>query len=79
MTYTHQTPFTYVYDKFVHFAEDFDCILCANYKSRAKERDERFTTGCGQPVCEFQNLKDEAIKHNRLKRPKGWWKSCQTE
>ena len=28
MTYTYQSDFTHVYDKFVHFAEDFDCILC---------------------------------------------------
>ena len=79
MTYTHETPFTHVYDKFVHFAEDFDCKVCANYKSRAEERDERFDIGCGQPMCEFQDLKDEAVRHNRLKRPRGWQKQCLPE
>ena len=79
MTYTNQTPFTYVYDKFEYFAEDFDCKLCANYKSRAEERDESYATSCGQPVCEFQDLKDEAIRHDRIKRPRGWNKPCHEE
>ena len=34
MTYTHETPFTHVYDKFEYYSEDFECIDCANYKSR---------------------------------------------
>ena len=34
MTYKHQTPFTYVYDKFSYFAVDFDCADCANFKNR---------------------------------------------
>jgi len=49
MTYTHQSDFTYVYDKFQYFAEDFDCKLCASYKSRAAERDERFATASLYP------------------------------
>gem|GEM_PF-2733125 len=72
MTYTHETPFTHVYDKFVHFAEDFDCEVCANYKKRGGH-------GCGRSVCEFQDLKDEAARHNRLKRPRGWQKQCLPE
>jgi hypothetical protein len=78
MTYTYQTPFTYVYDKFEYFAEDFDCVLCMNYKSRAADRDKRYKTKCGLPVCEFEDLKDEAIRHNRIRRPKGWNKPCVT-
>ena len=76
MTYTKQTPFTHVYDKFEYYSEDFECIDCANYKSRAEERDERFETGCGRPLCEFQDLKDDAEKNNRIKRPRGWQKKC---
>jgi hypothetical protein len=68
MTYTHETPFTYVYDKFVHFAEDFACEVCANKRDGKRN--------CGRSFCEFQDLKDEAIRHNRIKRPRGWQKQC---
>ena len=71
MAYTYQSDFTYVYDKFEYFGEDFDCSVCAN--KRIGKRD------CGCSVCEFQDLKDEAIKHDRLKRPRGWQKKCLPE
>ncbi len=74
MKYAHETPFTHVFDKFQHYAEDFECSLCANYKSLIALR--RCGRGCGRDICEFQDLKDEAIRHNRLKRPKGWQKQC---
>jgi hypothetical protein len=67
--YVNGTPFTHVYDKFEHYAEDFDCDVCANFENRGGH-------GCGRSVCEFQDLKDEAVRHNRLKRPKGWQKKC---
>ena len=70
--YAHGTPFTYVYDKFVYYEEDFDCTVCANYKGRGGH-------GCGCSVCEFQELKDDATRHNRIKRPRGWQKSCIVE
>lgn len=78
MTYAHETPFTHVYDKFEHYAEDFECSLCANFESRnaARLSDGH---GCGRTICEFQDLKDEAIRQNRLKRPKGWWKGTCPE
>ena len=73
MTYTHQSDFTHVYDKFEYYNEDFDCAVCANFISLSTARicDGH---GCGRSVCEFQDLKDEVIKHNRLKRPRGWQK-----
>jgi predicted DNA-binding protein len=71
MKYANGTPFTYVYDKFEHYLEDMDdCSLCVNFASRKVGR----THGgccCGRSVCEFQDLKDEAIRNNRLKIPKG--------
>jgi hypothetical protein len=70
--YANGTPFTYVYDKFEYFGEDFDCAVCANYKKRGGH-------GCGRSVCEFQDLKNEAARHNRCKRPRGWNKPCLTE
>ena len=79
MTYTYQSDFTHVYDKFEYYSEDMnDCSICANFKSRriAKLFGGH---GCGCSVCEFQDLKDEAIKYNRLKRPRGWQKKCLPE
>ncbi len=69
MTYTYETPFTHVYDKFEYYAEDFDCGMCANHQGRGGH-------GCGRSKCEFQDLKDEAIRNNRIKRPRRWQKQC---
>jgi hypothetical protein len=51
---------------------DFDCAVCANFRNRGGH-------GCGRSACEFQDLKDEAIKNNRFKRPKGWQRQCIKE
>jgi hypothetical protein len=83
--YANGTPFTRVYDKFEHHIEDMnDCGLCANFKSRAAARQsgghastpqtQAFaeTPGCGRSVCEFRDIKEDCIRHGRIKRPKGW-------
>ena len=70
--YKNATPFTYVYDKFEYFAEDFDCTLCAHYNKRGGN-------GCGRSACEYQDLKDNALLHERIKRPRGWRKTCLIE
>jgi len=70
--YTNATPFTRVYDKFEHYAEDFDCIHCADYNHRGGH-------GCGRSKCEYQDLKDDALLHDRIKRPRGWQKQCLME
>lgn len=62
--YVHETPFTYVYDKFEYYAEDMECNLCAYFKQ------------CAHFLCKYQNLKDDAVKNNRINRPKGWQKKC---
>ena len=75
MKYANQTPFTHVYDKFEQYIEDMDdCSLCVHFKSRSVAKNCG-GHGCGRSVCEFQDLKDEAIRHNRLKRPRGWNKN----
>ena len=70
--YAHKTPFTRVYDKSEYYGDDFDCTVCANYKKRGGH-------GCERSVCEFQELKNDAMKHNRIKRPRGWRKKCLEE
>lgn len=70
MKYANSTPFTHVYDKFQYYLEDMDdCSLCANFDVRSGQ-------GCGRPVCEFQDLKDEATENNRIKRPRGGARQC---
>jgi hypothetical protein len=69
MTFEYQSDFTRKYDKFEYHLEDFDCSLCANRNGKHK---------CNKTVCEFQALKDEAVKQNRIKRPRGWFK-CDME
>ena len=71
MTYKNQTSFAHTYDKF-EYSENYDCSACANFKRSGSH-------GCGRSVCEFQDLKDEAIKNNRRKRMKGWRKQCTEE
>jgi hypothetical protein len=79
MKYTNATQFTRVYDKFEYHLEDMDdCNLCANFVSRKVGRTNRGCC-CGRSVCEFQDITDEALRNNRLKRPKGWNKICETE
>ncbi|GHV32879.1 hypothetical protein FACS18949_05280 [Clostridia bacterium] len=72
MKYANGTQFTRIYDKFEYYREDLDCIYCANFKRRGGN-------GCGRSVCEFADIKDETIRKNRLKRPRGWNKDARSE
>jgi hypothetical protein len=81
MKYANATLNTRVYDKFEYYLEDFDCIYCVHFQSNvvAKHSDAASrcgSHGCGRSVCEFTDIKDEAIRQNRLKRAKGWNKIC---
>jgi hypothetical protein len=62
------TPQTRTYDKFEYHLEDVGCDACLNTLGRRKGN------GCGRPSCEYQDIKDEAIRHDRIKRPRGWGK-----
>jgi hypothetical protein len=72
MNYANGTQYTRVYDKFEYHLEDLDCMYCANFKQLG-------SNGCGRSVCEFADIKDEAIRKNRLKRPRGWNKDARSE
>ena len=52
--YTHETPFTHVYDKFEYYAEDLIALSVLISTTAA--------TGLRQTVYEFQDLKDERIQ-----------------
>jgi hypothetical protein len=75
MKYANGTPFTRTYNRFSYHLEDIDdCSLCVNFESRKVGRAHGGRC-CGRSVCEFQDLKDEAIRNDRLKRERGWWKN----
>jgi hypothetical protein len=63
--YANATPYTRVSNKFEHFLEDLDCVYCANYSGRSGH-------GCGRTKCEFQDLRDDCIANNKIKRKRGW-------
>jgi hypothetical protein len=76
MKYANETRFTRVFDKFEYHLEDMDdCGLCAHFVSRKTGRDNDGRS-CGRSVCEFQDLKDEAVRNARIKRERGWWKNA---
>jgi hypothetical protein len=84
MKYAHETPNTRVYDKFEYFTEDLDCLYCIHFAGNkvassnggrgSTPRTQAFARppGCGCAVCEFADIKAEAIRKNRIKRAKGW-------
>jgi hypothetical protein len=63
--YTNATQNTRVYDKFEYHLDDLDCQFCANFRNRGGH-------GCGRSVCEFEDIKREAIANGRIKRKRGW-------
>ena len=60
---------------FEYYLEDFDCIYCVHFQSNVVAKHSG-GHGCGRSVCEFADIKDEAIRQNRLKRARGWNKIC---
>jgi hypothetical protein len=78
MKYAKGTQNTRVYDKFEYFSEDLDCEFCSHFKGRVVA-DRSGGHGCGRSVCEFQDIRDEAIRNRRIKRARGWQKKCLTE
>ena len=66
------TEFTRIQNKFEYHTEDLDCRNCLYYKLKSER--ENKDTGCGEKVCRFEDIRQEAEKHGRFKRPKGWFK-----
>ena len=65
--YTNETPYTRTLDRFEYHLEDIDCVYCAHNRQRGGH-------GCGRSRCEYQDLRDECIAHNRIERKRGWFK-----
>jgi hypothetical protein len=55
-----------IINKFEYYLEDCDCQYCSNYLGR------KF--GCKLYQCPFEDIKQDAIRHGRIKRKKGWEK-----
>jgi len=58
------TPNTRILNKFEYYLEDCDCQYCSNYLGKKR--------GCKLKKCCCEDIKQDAIKHGRIKRKKGW-------
>ena len=65
------TEHTRIYDRFEYHTEDLDCRDCLFYKVKSECVNKE--TGCGEEVCRFEDIRQEAIANNRIKRPRGWF------
>ncbi len=54
-------------NRFEYHLEDFDCEFCLHYDSEKKR-------GCTLARCCCEEEKREALAHNRIKRPRGWFR-----
>lgn len=67
MKYKNATDFTRTCDKFQYHVEDVLCRYCANFRKRV---------GCGREVCEFEDIKRDAVANGRIARKRGYF-SCR--
>jgi hypothetical protein len=64
------TQNTKIHDKFEYHVEDLDCTNCKFYKRKSK----KYANGCHENICHFNDIRDEAILNDRIKRKPGWFK-----
>ena len=60
------TEVTRIYDKFEYHLEDVKCEFCSNFISNKR--------GCKLAKCPFEDIRQDAIKHGRIKRRRGYFK-----
>ena len=53
-----------ILNKFQYHLQDCDCRYCCHYLGEKR--------GCALKKCCCEDIKQEAIKHGRIKRKKGW-------
>jgi hypothetical protein len=58
------TQHTRIYGKFEYHTEDMNCIDCLHYKRKSKKH----KTGCHEEFCRFDDVRNEAINYDRIKR-----------
>ena len=64
------TKHTRIYDKFSYHAEDLNCKYCLHYQRKNKSN----KTGCGNAVCRYEDIRQDAIANGRIKRKPGYFK-----
>lgn len=64
------TQNTRIYDRFAYHTEDLDCSYCFHKKRKSKH----CKTACEYEVCPFEDIRQDAIAHGRIKRNRGWFK-----
>jgi hypothetical protein len=67
------TENTRIYNRFSYHLEDIDCHDCLHYIRKGKND----KTACGEDICRFEDIRQDAIKNGRIKRPKGWFNLCR--
>ena len=56
------------YDRFQYFEEDCDCEFCLHNEKKGRNKKR----GCGCLVCQYGDIRIDAIVNGRIKREKGW-------
>jgi len=65
------TDFTRIQQRFEYHTEDLNCADCL-HRIKKSERENK-NTGCGDDVCRFEDIRQEATANGRIKRPRGWF------
>ena len=64
------TQNTRIHGKFEYHLEDINCNDCKFYIRRTKHN----KNGCQRKSCRFDDIRNEAIANDRIKRPLNWFK-----
>ena len=57
-----------VIDKFYYHLEDLNCVHCLHKKRKSKFH----KNPCHEKTCRYEDIRQEAISHNRIERPRKW-------
>ena len=61
------TENTRVFDRFKYHLEDLNCVDCLHCKRKSKHH----KNGCHKYACRFEDIRNDAISNNRIKRRRG--------
>jgi hypothetical protein len=61
---------TRIFNRFAYHAEDLDCSCCL-HKNRKNKHGK---TACAYDVCPYEDIRQDAATHGRIKRKRGHFK-----
>ena len=59
---------TRILDRFQYHLVDLDCKFCLHKQPKKKKGRKP----CHEVTCRFEDIRQEAIAHNRIRRPRKW-------